>query len=121
MTADAFHFRQLRHIPQVHIDAHHLLESAAVLFEDAADDRETKPGALFPCRDIGLEQPVAVFFRQARPVVHHVDQDVAAVPGGANQDAALAELLGRHRGDRFGRVLDDVGESLRDQPPVKAR
>ena len=34
---------------------------------------------------------------------------------------ALAELVGRHRGNRFGRVLDDIGERLRDQAPVEPR
>ena len=34
---------------------------------------------------------------------------------------AFAEFGGRHRGDRLGGVLDEVGERLRDQPPVEAR
>ncbi len=32
-----------------------------------------------------------------------------------------AELVRRHGGDRLGRVLDDVGERLRDQPAVEVR
>ena len=95
--------------------------SAAVLFENAADDREAKAGALLARRHIGLEQPVAVFLRQADAVVDHVDHDVVALARGRDADAAAAELGRRHGGDRLGGVLDDVGERLRDQPAVEAR
>ena len=39
----------------------------------------------------------------------------------ADDDAAAAEFGRRHRADRFSRVLDDVGQALRNQPAVEAR
>ena len=92
-----------------------------MLLEDAADDGEAEAGALLARRDIGLEQPAAVLLRQSDAVVDHVDDDVVALAGGRDPDVTAAELGRRHRGDRLGRVLDDVGERLRDQPAVEAR
>ena len=97
------------------------LDPAAVLFEDAADDGEAEAGALLAGRHVGLEQPVAVFLRQADAVVDHVDDDIVAVARRDHPDAAAAALGGGHGGDRLGGVLDDVGERLRDQPAVEAR
>ena len=54
-------------------------DAPAVLLENAADDGEAKPGALFARGHIGLEQPGAVLLRQADAVVDHVDDDVVAV------------------------------------------
>src|SRR5664279_6246657 len=36
-------------------------DGAAMIFDNATDDGEAKPRALFARRDIGVEQPVAVF------------------------------------------------------------
>src|SRR6185312_1323720 len=97
------------------------LDRAAVLLDDAADDREPKPGALLARGHVRLEQTAAVFLRQADAVVDDVDDDVAAVARGDDPDRTLAELGRRHGGDRLARVLDDVGQRLRDQPPVELR
>ena len=90
-----------------------------MLFENAADDGEPEPGALFARRHVGLEQPGAVLLGQADAVVDHVDDDVLAFALRADGNAAAAEFGRRHRADRFGGVLDDVGERLRNQPPIK--
>src|SRR6476646_11725907 len=92
------------------------LDLPAMLLDDAADDRQAEPGALFARGDVGLQQPAALFLRQADAVVDHVDDDVDALARGKDADRPFAELCRRYRGDRFGRVLDDVGQGLRDQP-----
>ena len=38
-----------------------------------------------------------------------------------NDDPAAPKLGRRHCGDRLAGILDDVGEALRDQPPVEPR
>ena len=86
-----------------------------------ADDGEAEAGALLARRHIGLEQAAAVLLRQADAVV-----DTSMTMSSPSRAAEtwmrpLAELGRRHRGDRLGRVLDDVGERLRDQPAVEAR
>ena len=50
-------------------------DAPAMLFQNAADDGEAEAGALLARRHIGLEQPRAVFLRQADAVVDHVDDD----------------------------------------------
>ena len=94
---------------------------AAVFLDDAADDGEPEAGALLARGHVGLEQPVAVFLRQADAVVDDVDRRFVALARGKDADCALAELVRRHGGDRLGGVLDQVGERLRDQPAVEAR
>ena len=72
-------------------------DAAAVVFQNAADDRETKAGALFARRDIRLEQPAARFLRQADAVVDHIDDDVARHRAPAMTSMRpLSERLGRH-------------------------
>src|ERR1051326_4101889 len=56
------------------------LDADAVLLENAANDGKAEARALLAGGDIGLEQPVAVFLRQADAVVDHVDEDVVALP-----------------------------------------
>src|SRR3954452_747748 len=97
------------------------LAAAAVFLENAPDDGEAKAGALLAGGDIRLEQPVAVFLRQANAVVDHVDIDVVPFAHRSHPDAAAAKHALRHGRDGFGRVLDDVGEPLRDQPPIESR
>src|SRR3954451_10342919 len=97
------------------------LDAAAVFLENAADDGEAKARALLAGGDIGLEQPVAIFLRQADAVVDHVDEDVVALTHRGHANAATAALGLRNRGDGLGRVLDDVGEPLRDQSAVEPR
>src|SRR5262249_56198011 len=94
---------------------------AAMFFEDAADDREPEPRALFTRGHVRLEQARAVLFGKSYAVVDDIDDDVFAVALGADDDAAAAEFGGGHRPDRFGRVLDDVGERLPDHPPAQTR
>src|SRR5262249_42308880 len=97
------------------------LDASAVLLEDAADDREPEAGTLLARRHVGLEQSVAVLLGQPGAVVDDVDDDVGPLARRRNLDAAAAELLGRHRRDRLGGVLDDVGQRLGDQPAVETR
>src|SRR5712691_10392757 len=95
------------------------IDAAAVVLEDAADDGEPEPGPLLAGGDVGLEQPIAILLGQADAVVEHVDEDVAALAPDRNLDAAAIELAGRHRGDRLGGVLDDVGERLGNEPAIE--
>ena len=97
------------------------LDPAAVIFQHAADDREAETGALLTRRDVGFEQSRAAHLRQADAVVDDVDQDVIALARGDDLDTPLPQLLRRNRVDRLGGVLDDVGQRLRNQPPVEAR
>ena len=50
-----------------------------------------------------------------------VDDDVIVVARGDDVDATPPQFFRSHRLDGFGRVLDDVGQRLRDQPPVEPR
>src|SRR5579863_5146657 len=97
------------------------LKAPAVLFENSPDDGETQAGALLTGGDIRLKQPRAVLFRQADAIVDDVDNDVVAFALRADDNAAAPELGRRDGADRFGGVLDDVGQRLRDQSPVEPR
>src|ERR1035437_5929125 len=88
------------------------LDATAMILDEAPDDGEPQSGALFARGDIGLEQPAAVFLRQADAVIDDVDDDILAFARGKNVDRALAEFGRRHGGNRLGGVLDDVGERL---------
>src|SRR5450432_3608314 len=92
------------------------LDDAAMVLDNSPDYGQAQAGALFPRRDIGLEQPVAVFLWQADAIVDHVDDNIVTVTGGVDADRAFAEFGRRHGRNRFGGVLDDVGECLRQQP-----
>src|SRR5262245_41554830 len=96
-------------------------DATAVFLDDAPDNREPKPRALFPCRNVRLEQPAAVRLGKADTVVHHVDHDIVAVAFRKYADHPLAEFPRRDSRDCLGGILDDVGECLRDQPSVKSR
>src|SRR5579875_2033677 len=88
------------------------LDPAAVLLDDAADDGKAEPRALFAGGHVRFEQPAASVLRQTDAVVDHIDDDVLAVTLGKHADDPLAEFRARHRGDRLGGVLDDVGQRL---------
>src|SRR6185503_9746938 len=76
------------------------LDLSAMLLDDAADDRQAEPGALFARGDVGLQQPAAFFLRQADAVVDHVDDDVVALARRKDADPPLTQVGRRHRGDR---------------------
>src|SRR5450759_4050963 len=97
------------------------LDASAMILDNAADDGEPKSGALLARRDIRLEQTAAIFLRQADPVIDDINDDVAALARGKDSDRALAKVGWRYRCNRFGRVLDEVGERLRHQAPVEPR
>src|SRR3569833_425653 len=84
-----------------------------MLLEDTPDNGKPKAGALLARRDIRLAQPRAAFLRQADAIVDDTDDDVLALARNADRAGAAAELFWRHRGDRLGRILDQVGERLR--------
>src|SRR5450830_56940 len=88
------------------------LNAAAMILDNSSDDGETQPRALFARGDIRLEQPAAIFLRQADSVVDDIDDDILALARGKNVDQALAQLRCWHRGYCLGGVLDDVGERL---------
>src|SRR5262245_66181316 len=92
-----------------------------MFLENATDNRETEAGALLARRDVRLEQAAAVLLGQPDSVIDDVDDDVVAFAAGPDPDAAAVQLGGRNGGDRFGRVLDDVGEALRDEPAIELR
>src|SRR5262249_7103654 len=83
-------------------------DASAVLFQDAADDREPEPGALPARLHMGLKKTVAVILGRPDAVVEHIDDDVAAVALALPLDAAAIEPGGGNRHDRLGGVLDDV-------------
>ena len=72
--------------------------------------------------DIRFEQLVAVFLRQADPVIDDVDDDLAAGFAQAHVDPpGVIVGVALDGGHRLGRVLDDIGERLGDEPCVHAR
>ena len=84
------------------------------------DDREAEPGAALARRHVGLEQALAALGREALAVVGDLDHDVVVLaPDARPGSSPVAALLLGHGGDRLGRVLDDVGHRLRDQPAVE--
>src|SRR5262249_62221385 len=95
------------------------LDAAAMVFEHAADDREPKSGALCARSDIWFEQTRPRHLRQSDTVIDHVDHDVVVLATSDDIDTALAELFRRTLLDRLGRILDNVGQRLRDQSPVE--
>src|ERR1700722_2356915 len=97
------------------------LDAPAMFFQNAANDGQAQTRALFPRRHIGLEQARPVFLGQADAVVDHVDDDVFVLAPHADDDFSAAELVRRYRANRFGGVLDDVGERLGNQPPIETR
>src|ERR1019366_5168084 len=97
------------------------LDASSMILDNAADDGEPKSGALLARRDIRLEQPAAIFLRQADPVIDDIDDDVAALALGKDSNRTLAKVGWWYRCNRFGRVLDEVGERLRHQASVEPR
>jgi hypothetical protein len=73
----------------------------------ATDDGKTEAGAFLPRRHIGLEQPVAVFLRQACAVV---DPSMRLLPSRAPTQIRPRRVRLRAPRRRLGGVLDDVGE-----------
>src|SRR5882724_8713070 len=94
-------------------------DPAAVIFQNAADNRQAKAGALFARRDVGFEQTRPAHLRQADTVIDDVDHDIIALARGDDVDTSPSQLLRRYGFDGFRRVLDDVGQRLRNQPPVE--
>src|ERR1700680_924316 len=96
-------------------------DASPMLFQDSAYDRETKPRALLACRDIRLQQSVAVLLRQPNAVVDHVDDDVVSLAPGDDTDATLAAVRMGACSDGLRRIFDDVRERLRNQSAIEAR
>src|SRR4029077_19730056 len=66
-------------------------------------------------------QARATHLWEANAVVDDVDHNVVVFARGNNINTPLAGLTCSHGLDRFGCVLDDVGQRLRNQPAVKLR
>src|SRR6478672_12960991 len=94
-------------------------DRAPVLLYNAADDGKPEARALLAGRDIGLEQPAAVLLWQADAVVDDIDHDIVAFPRSVDLDHTFAEFAGRHCRNRFGCILDGVGQRLRYQASIK--
>ena len=98
------------------------LDAAAMVFEHAADDREPEAGALL--RASSHRAPAAA---PGATLGRPMPLSITSITMSSSSRAAmtsirpLPELLRRHLLDRFGGVLDDVGQRLRDQPPVELR
>src|SRR4030081_152383 len=97
------------------------LDPAAMVFQNAAHNRQAEAGALFARRDVGFEQARPAYLWQADAVVDDIDHDVIVLARRNNLDTSLPQLVRRDGLDRFGCVLDDVGQGLRYQPPVELR
>src|SRR3984957_10257881 len=96
-------------------------DPAAVVFQHATDDRKPKAGALLACCDVGFEQTGPAHLWQTDAVIDDVDHDVVVVAPGDDINTTLPERLGRNGFDGFGCILNDVGQRLRNQPPVELR
>src|SRR4249919_751165 len=96
-------------------------DRAAVLLNNASHDGKPEPSTLLAGRDIGLEQPAAIFLWQADAVVDDVNHDILAFPSRVDLDHTFAEFAGRDCCNRLGCILDGVGQRLRNQTPVKTR
>ena len=70
------------------------LDLAAMVFQHAADDGEAQARPLVPCGDLGFEQPLAGYLRQADAIVDDVNHDVVVVARGDDINATLAIVLG---------------------------
>src|SRR5215212_6835864 len=98
------------------------LHPAAVLFEDLGDDGQAEARAPLAGGHVGFEQPLSALCRKSLAVVENRQDHVVGMGVvEADIDAAGPTLDFGHRGDRFGRVLHDVGDRLRDQAAVEGR
>ena len=64
-------------------------DPAAVVFQNAADDRKSQARALLTGRYVGLKQPGSAHLGQANSVIDYVDHDVVVLARGDNLDTAL--------------------------------
>ena len=79
------------------------LQLAAMVFQDAFDDRQAQAGALLAGRHIGLGQPVAVLGRQADAIVLDLEGDAVVVGDQPRADAARRAPARRRGGPRSPR------------------
>src|SRR5882672_2476535 len=96
-------------------------EITAVIFHDLFDDREAKTGALAAGCHVRLGEALAPLFRQALAVVFDNDAHGGIVVAQGERDLPWRQRLPGSRFpalDRLGRVLEDVGQDLRDLAAV---
>src|SRR5215475_4836543 len=96
-------------------------ERPAVVFHDLLDDREPQTRAFAPRGHVGLGEPLAVLHRQALAIVLNENAHIGPVIAQAEHDLALRQRLACRRlppFDGFGRVLQDVGQHLRNLAAV---
>ena len=85
------------------------------------NDGQTKPRALLPGRNVGLDQPVAVLFRQSAAIVDHVNDEPVLDRAQPDDDAplsfaaAIRILIGING---FAGVFHEVRDGLGKKPPV---
>ncbi len=102
-------------------------QHATVLLRYPLNDGQTKPRTLLPGRDIGFDQPVAVFFWQSAAIVDHIDDE--SILGHAEPDhhASLrfpsfaARVRVQIRVHGFAGVFHEVRNRLGEQAPVAQR
>ena len=92
-------------------------------FDDLLDDSKAKSGSLAAFRrNIWLEQPGTILLRQSHPVIDDLDDCDFTFTPHMNFDAPLVAIraLGGF-GDSlhaFHRILHEIGQRLRQEPPV---
>src|SRR5579875_224787 len=95
-------------------------DTPAMILEDLGDDREAEARAFGARRHIGLEQTMPIFVREAFAVVGDEDfDDLLRRHVERHDDLALDGLGFATRRNPFGRVLDDIGDRLRQKPAVE--
>src|ERR1700730_10900180 len=93
----------------------------AVIFHDLLDDREAEAGALAAGRHVRLGEPLAPLLRQAFAVVLDDNAHGGIVVAQGERDFSRWQRLAWQSFpalDRLGRVLEDVGQHLRDLAAV---
>src|SRR4029079_1982734 len=88
------------------------LNRATMFLGDAPDDSKSKTSSFLSSRDIGLKQPVTICLWQTNAVIYDINHNIVAITRGEHADHSRTELPRRHRGNSFGRILDNVGKSM---------
>ncbi len=92
-----------------------------MILENLRDDGQPQAGAALARGHVRLEQPLPVLDGKPLARIDDVHRHTPVLPRHGHVDAPVAgHRIGR-LGDRFGGVLEDVRDRLRDEPPVERR